>query len=207
MKCSLRTLTSANKLSLPGKKYIFLEGGAGVGKSSLCDVLARKYPVHFESFVELCNEHKEYDPGGIMMSFKWSAKIIERMEAFSRDPAHSIIFFDRSLYTPYVFSRTNANLSLYIDLMRELKQTYNCSVVLCVADAHVIRDRLWDRYNRGTAEEKQIRMQLNELNEEFLDKIRHRYETLNKQGAFSLKFDTSHGTVEELAEKLVGLHM
>jgi predicted ATPase len=94
---------------------VFLEGGAGVGKSSLADCMAQRgFQVHFENFVELSQQHPVYNAGGIVLSFKWAAKMIERMEQltslYGKDtcpptPQERLVFFDRSLYTPYVWDR------------------------------------------------------------------------------------------------------
>ena len=138
------------------------------------------------------------------MSFKWGNDIISRMEEFSRT-SHELVFFDRSLLTPYVFARSTPRekLALYVDLMEELKSSYSCSVVLLHADRTVVRNRLLDRYNRSTEAEKVIRQSLNELSEEFVDEINSRYSDLEKSGAFDLKFDTSLGTLEEVTDGLM----
>ena len=186
-------------------RFVFLEGAACTAKSSICNVLAsRGHRVHFESFIELCDLHPQYRPGQLIMSFKWGNDIISRMEEFSRT-SHELVFFDRSLLTPYVFARSTPRekLALYVDLMEELKSSYSCSVVLLHADRTVVRNRLLDRYNRSTEAEKVIRQSLNELSEEFVDEINSRYSDLEKSGAFDLKFDTSLGTLEEVTDGLM----
>lgn len=87
---------------------MFLEGGAGVGKSSLAHIYAKRgFQVHFEKFVELSQNFPRYDPGGIVLSFKWAALMVERMESLSalfgdRGPdatqQERIVFFDRLLW-------------------------------------------------------------------------------------------------------------
>lgn len=52
--------------------------------------------------------------------------MIERLEQLTRDHAHvtgtspqqqRIMFFDRSLYTPYVFTRANRSTQIYPELV------------------------------------------------------------------------------------------
>lgn len=190
------------------KHFVFLEGGAGVGKSSLCSALAsRGHPVHFEGFVELCKEYPDYDPGGLVTSFKWANAMLQRMELFSSSSSSPILFFDRSLLTPYVYNRhVHQELDFYVDLMREVQRSYRCSLVLVFAEPKVVRQRLLDRYEHSSDEQKAVRRALNELNEAFIEKINARYEDLNARGVFTLKFDTSKGSIDELADKLIALH-
>ena len=185
-------------------KFVFLEGGAGTGKSSICNVLASNgHRVHFESFVELCDLHPQYRPGHFVMSFKWANDMIARMEEFSRT-SQRLVFFDRSLLTPYIFARTARDrLGLYTDLMAEVAEVYDCSVVLLHADRPVVRQRLQDRFDRSTDAEKAIRESLNEMSDEFLDTIDSRYEALHQDGAFSFRLDTSEGSVEQVTQRLL----
>jgi hypothetical protein len=76
-------------------------------------------------------------------------------------------------------------------------------VVLLHTDKKVVKQRLVDRYDQSSEAEKVIRQSLNELNDDFIDKINNRYEALEKKGVFSLKFDTSKGSIEEVTENLM----
>ena len=49
-------------------RFVFLEGGAATGKTSVCEELAaRQYTVRFENFVELCAANTRYEPSGSVM--------------------------------------------------------------------------------------------------------------------------------------------
>ena len=51
------TSTQIPKRKYDGPLFVFLEGGAATGKSSLCqELLNRNYTVQFENFVKLCSE-------------------------------------------------------------------------------------------------------------------------------------------------------
>lgn len=51
------TSTQVPKRKYDGPLFVFLEGGAATGKSSLCqELLNRNYTVQFENFVKLCSE-------------------------------------------------------------------------------------------------------------------------------------------------------
>lgn len=187
-----------------GPRFVFLEGAAGTGKSSICtELAARGHRVHFESFVELCDLHPQYQPGQLVMSFKWANDIICRMEEFSRT-SQKLVFFDRSLLTPYVYARTDRHkLSIYPALMEEMASVFDCSVVLLHTHQDVVQQRLLDRYNRSTPAEKLIRESLNELNQDFVAQINARYEELANAGAFRFRFDTSKGSPAENTDGLL----
>jgi predicted GTPase len=54
---SISQLKSNNTRKYAGPLFVFLEGGAATGKSSLCqELLDRNYTVQFENFVQLCSE-------------------------------------------------------------------------------------------------------------------------------------------------------
>jgi thymidylate kinase len=187
---------------------IFLEGGAAVGKSSLCTELSRRgFRVHFESFVELCERHPHFKPGELVMSFKWGNEMVARMEEFAAGASESsIFFFDRSLLTPYVFARSTsrARLEFYMSLMEEVRSVFPCRAVLLHADKAVVRQRLQDRYDRSTEAEKVIRDSLNEMSDEWVQLINSRYEELRDKSAFDLTLDTSRGSIEDNVGELLG---
>lgn len=82
---------------------------------------------------------------------------------------------------------------------------YNCEVVLLHTDRDVVKQRLIDRYNQSSEAEKAIRQSLDELNDDFIDKINARYENLDQKGVFSLKFDTSKGSIAEVTNNLLNV--
>ncbi len=188
-------------------RFVFLEGGAAVGKSSLCEELSRRgYRVHLESFVDLCERHPHFRPGELVMSFKWANEMVARMEEFaasSREPG--VYFFDRSLLTPYVFARSTSRekLAFYVSLMQEVRSVFPCRMVLLHADAAVVRQRLQERYDRSTDAEKAIRDNLNEMSDDWVKLINSRYRDLFDSNAFDKMLDTSSGSVDENVDKLL----
>jgi|JI10StandDraft_1071094.scaffolds.fasta_scaffold1185829_2 deoxyadenosine/deoxycytidine kinase len=192
------------------KRFVFLEGGPAVGKSSLCQELSKRgFRVHFELFVELCEKHPAFKPGALVMSFKWANEMVARMEEFSlarsSGGGSSLFFFDRSLLTPYVFARAHRDhLAFYVDLMHEVRSVFPCSVVLLKADAETVKKRLLRRYEESTPAEKIIRQNLNEMNDEWVSLINQRYGQLFDQpGVFDMALDTSSATVEENVDQLL----
>ena len=52
----------------PPLRFVFLEGGAATGKSSVCKELAtRGFTVQFENFVELCAANSRYEASGSVL--------------------------------------------------------------------------------------------------------------------------------------------
>lgn len=109
----------------------------------------------------------------------------------------------RSLYTPFVFTRGNRATGIYPQLMDEIKQAYNTKVVLCQAQLNIVQSRLQERYDKSSEEEKVIRRNLGETSVDFIRGTDSRYNELLAKGFFELAFDTSEGSVEELADKLL----
>ncbi len=188
------------------KRFVFLEGGPAVGKSAICSELSRRgFRVHFELFVDLCEKHPEFRPGGLVMSFLWGNEMIARMEEFNRSRSDGLFFFDRSLLTPFVFARANReHLAFYVDLMQEVRSVFPCSVVLLNAEADTVKSRLMRRYEQSTEAEKEIRQNLGEMNDEWVKLIDERYEELfQRPGVFDMSLDTSVGTVEKTVDELL----
>jgi deoxyadenosine/deoxycytidine kinase len=190
--------------------YFRFQGGPAVGKSSLCQELSRRgYRVHFELFVELCERHPSFRPGALVMSFKWANEMVARMEEFragtSRSAEPSLFFFDRSLLTPYVFARSHRDhLAFYVDLMHEVRSVFPCSVVLLKTESSTVKSRLLKRYDKSTPAEKEIRKNLNEMNDDWVTLINERYDDLFRQpGVIDFSLDTSSGTVEKCVDNLL----
>lgn len=138
------------------------------------------------------------------MSFKWANLMLERMEDLSSRPTpQQLCFFDRSFFTPYVFTRQGQNTRLYVELYEELKLTYPMKIVLCKAPQSVVASRLQERFERGTQEERRIRQGLGEMSPEFIRAVEGRYKELEDRGIFDIIVDTSLASAQECAENLV----
>ena len=181
-----------------GKKFVFLEGPAGVGKTSICNLLSKNgFNVRFEKFVELCDANPIYSPIGSIMSIKWVSTLLSSLENYNKEQNTettikypNIVFIDRSLLSPYIYARGSLNNYYVLDAMKEVKQVFNCTVVLCKTDYSIMRDRLKSRYDRGDEQEKEIRKSLGELNENYLHYIVNRYKRLEREGWFELSIDS-----------------
>ena len=56
----------------------------------------------------------------------------------------------RSFLTPWIYTRRELNNLYVLDAMREIRQAYDCRLVLCEAAPVDVRQRLQARYDAGT---------------------------------------------------------
>ena len=151
------------------------------------------------------------------MSIKFVSSLLSYLETYSKEyekkwkegtlenqhgqGAGEVVFIDRSFLTPYIYERDLKN-DYVLDAMREVKQVFRCKVVLCKAPFEVIKQRLIDRYERGSEEEKEIRESLGELNDMYVQTIVNKYKRLEREGWFELSLDTS-GELNEVTQSLL----
>jgi len=203
-------LNEKNKNNL---HIVFIEGVAATGKSTICKTLGSNgYTVRFEQFVELCEQNPMYSPEGSVLPTKWICAIFSSIEKFVKQYEtdrqafkDDLVFFDRSLLTPYIYTRGKLNNLFACDAMNEIRQVFNCSSILCEASEDVIRNRLQQRYNAGSPQEQEIRLKLGELNDEYQRSIAHRYEELKSEGWFDDTLDTSTDLLNATKNLLVKL--
>eukprot|EP01091_Cochliopodium_minus_P003149 TRINITY_DN12995_c0_g1_i1.p1 TRINITY_DN12995_c0_g1~~TRINITY_DN12995_c0_g1_i1.p1 ORF type:complete len:252 (-),score=41.21 TRINITY_DN12995_c0_g1_i1:70-825(-) len=211
----LTKITKRNYSSQPlekGPKFVFLEGPAGVGKTSICNLLEKnRFNVRYEKFVELCDANPLYSPTGSIMTIKFVSTLLSSLERYHKEYNEDtsiseqddkknydatirkkIIFIDRSFLSPYIYARGQLNNHYVLDAMKEVKQTYPSTVVLCQTNEETMRDRLRNRYDKGDDQEKEIRKSLGELNDNYLHFIRNRYKRLERDCWFELSIDCSN---------------
>jgi thymidylate kinase len=179
--------------------FVFIEGEAATGKSTICELLKQRgYTVQFEGFVELCKENSRYSPQGSVVSIKWVSSMFTAMERLlhqfdekQADIKDRVVFFDRSFLTPYVYTRGSLNNLYVCDAMKEIKEVFPCTTVLCKTDLDTIENRLLQRYNQGDAQAKDIRKNLGELDHAYIEKVHNKYSELEADGWFDYLLDTS----------------
>jgi len=179
--------------------FVFIEGEAATGKSTICQLLKEQgYAVQFEGFVELCKENSRYSPQGSVVSIKWVSSMFTAMERFlhqhdegQKEFKGGVVFFDRSFLTPYVYTRGSLNNLYVCDAMKEIKEVFPCTAVLCKTDMATIESRLLQRYQQGDALAKNIRKNLGELDHAYIEEVHNRYHKLHRQGWFDHTLDTT----------------
>jgi len=183
---------------------------------------SRGYTVQFEDFVELCKLNSRYNPQGSIVSIKWVCSQFLAMERFIQQHEENltnnqknnntnpplnllednnlskklfkgnIVFFDRSLLTPYVYVRNGLNNFYVRDAMMEIRKTFPCVAFLCKTNRETIVTRLKSRYGQTDDDQtKDIRKSLGELDLSYVDYIHDRYLQLEREGWFDDILDTT----------------
>ena len=63
-------------MTLP-RRFVFLEGATGAGKSTVTSRLQQMgYSVHHENFIELCARNPQFPPQSLVMQTKWTAELV-----------------------------------------------------------------------------------------------------------------------------------
>ena len=76
-------------------------GHRRAGKSTLTAKLQKMgYSVHFEAFVELCQEFPQYPPTSAIMTLKWSQRLLKAMEEGQRRHAKVCVPLASPLLSP-----------------------------------------------------------------------------------------------------------
>jgi len=177
--------------------FVFLEGGTGVGKSTLTWKLQKMgYNVYFEGFVDLCKQHPHIPPTSATMTLKWSSRLMSHLEEVNRLHAQgkikgSVAFFDRSFLTPAVYARGLPVADFMMQIMQEVRELYSTVTVLCEAEEYAMMKQIAGRMYDASPPEKEVRQALGEEDEEFQRTILRRYEELEQEGHVDLILDTS----------------
>ncbi|KAF0852736.1 mitochondrial P-loop-containing NTPase superfamily member [Andalucia godoyi] len=184
-------------------RFVFLEGCAAVGKSTVCSRLSKMgFSTRLENFVSLCSKYPQYDPAGSCMSLKWTSGLLKSIEQyqeqFARDPSsirHGLVFFDRSFLTPYVYRRdasSNDRNAHLLDMMKEVTKIIPSKIVYCHTELDIIKLRLSQRYMVAAVdEERSIRQKLGEVDDAFIVQTLARYEELEQCSWFSIRLNTT----------------
>jgi hypothetical protein len=166
-----------------------------------------------ETFTHNTTQHVQntrYEPSGTVMSIKWVSDMFTVLEKHSdaylsgravcRD---DVVLFDRSFLTPWIYTRGDRNNLYVLDAMREIQQTFACQLVLCEAAPLVIKRRLQERYEASTPQEKAIRENLGELNDDYIAHIDRMYAKLKDDSWFDIVLRTDSDDVAATAKALI----
>ena len=162
-------------------QFVFLEGGTGVGKSTLTYKLEKLgYRVVYEGFVDLCRQNPAYPPTSALLTLKWSSALLLHMERAADEHRAGkikggVVFFDRSFLTPAVYARGLPVADFMQQIMEEVRGAYAVVTVLCEAEAYATQVRVQGRLFDSAPDEKDVRTSLGETDEGFQQEIVARY--------------------------------
>jgi len=180
---------------------LFLEGPPGTGIPQILSRLNKiGYYCIFRPYVPFIIEKFQkcgYSPNGVLVSHLWNADLLTQLEQtkqlHSQDPKRfkeDIVFVQRSPMTSLIYSVTE-HRPYFTDLIYHITKTYNTAFVLCESDMIRIHERIGERNYYAVGNEKVIREQLNEENQQALEEIHDKYKKLKET-----LFDTSLTTTD-----------
>jgi len=184
---------------------VFLEGPAGSGKLAVLERLEKLgYKVHHNSFLQHCKDNPHLHPRKSLIHIPWTSKLLQTMQSSLQSSSsqqtnsppfkHNVVFFNRSIITPFVYSSsfhisndtastTNNNQQL-TELMKELKETYNASTVLCLTDPIAKKLRIGKRLFLAEDDEKKLLEELGDADEQLQNEYEKRYNYFEQHGFF-----------------------
>ena len=172
---------------------VFLEGEAGVGKTTLCERLERLgYSVIHENFVRLCAE-SPWPSTTVLASLEWMGKLTSRLKSETHSEIKhrdNVLFVDRSLLTPGIYARGSLATELGAicrDMHQTVTQHLPSTSILCTLEPEVLHMRVAGRLALQEGPVGDVRRQLQEEDVQFVEDVRGRYAQLEKAGIFEDK--------------------
>eukprot|EP01116_Phalansterium_solitarium_P001733 TRINITY_DN11542_c0_g1_i1.p1 TRINITY_DN11542_c0_g1~~TRINITY_DN11542_c0_g1_i1.p1 ORF type:complete len:295 (+),score=65.99 TRINITY_DN11542_c0_g1_i1:114-998(+) len=169
--------------------FVFLEGPAGSGKTELLRRLERLgYRTIAVPFVEHAAQH----PPGRLRALRWASEMLRQLDEIVRSNKEApvkdaVVFVARSPLSTEVYAPGDLP-----DVMADMRQVFDCAVILCHAEPVILLQRIAGRYELSPHEQKDVRSRLGEPDDVAQQSIAwDRYGQLEAKGSFDAVLPTT----------------